>query len=106
MFVLGHWLICGVRWKRSIDLPVITRAVRMADWKLTQALKDKISYFALLFHRYSPAFLCDKWSCLVWELPIRLAHQVKEMNELPNYLNKMPSILKVRDWWHNALRPA
>jgi hypothetical protein len=33
------------------------------------------------------------------ELPIRLAHRVKELNELPNRLNEMPSILKVRDWY-------
>ncbi|KAI9619209.1 hypothetical protein H4Q26_011890 [Puccinia striiformis f. sp. tritici PST-130] len=38
------------------------------------------------------------------ELPIRLAHRVKELNELPNRLNEMPSILKVRDCMHNPLR--
>lgn len=33
------------------------------------------------------------------ELPIRLAHRVKELTELPDQLNEMPSINKVKDWY-------
>jgi pyruvate dehydrogenase kinase 2/3/4 len=33
------------------------------------------------------------------ELPIRLAHRVQELNELPDGLNEMPSICRVRDWY-------
>jgi hypothetical protein len=33
------------------------------------------------------------------ELPIRLAHRVEELNELPDGLNEMPSICRVRDWY-------
>jgi pyruvate dehydrogenase kinase 2/3/4 len=33
------------------------------------------------------------------ELPIRLAHRVKELDELPNGLNEMPSIIRVKDWY-------
>ena len=33
------------------------------------------------------------------ELPIRLAHRVEELNELPDGLNEMPSIQRVRDWY-------
>ncbi|KHJ36256.1 putative pyruvate dehydrogenase kinase [Erysiphe necator] len=33
------------------------------------------------------------------ELPIRLAHRVQELQELPDGLNEMPSIEKVRDWY-------
>lgn len=33
------------------------------------------------------------------ELPIRLAHRVQELGELPDGLNEMPSIQKVRDWY-------
>lgn len=33
------------------------------------------------------------------ELPIRLAHRVKELAELPDQLNEMPSINKVKDWY-------
>lgn len=33
------------------------------------------------------------------ELPIRLAHRVKELQDLPDGLNDMPSIRKVQDWY-------
>jgi len=33
------------------------------------------------------------------ELPIRLAHRVRELNQLPDGLNEMPSIQKVANWY-------
>ena len=33
------------------------------------------------------------------ELPIRLAHRVQELSNLPDGLNEMPSIKKVQDWY-------
>jgi pyruvate dehydrogenase kinase 2/3/4 len=36
---------------------------------------------------------------LAEELPIRLAHRVQELNELPDGLNEMPSVNKVKDWY-------
>lgn len=33
------------------------------------------------------------------ELPIRLAHRVKELDELPQNLAKQPSIEKVKKWY-------
>lgn len=33
------------------------------------------------------------------ELPVRLAHRVKELDELPHDLSSMPSINKVKDWY-------
>lgn len=33
------------------------------------------------------------------ELPIRLAHRVQELGDLPDGLNEMPSIRKVQDWY-------
>ena len=33
------------------------------------------------------------------ELPVRLAHRVKELDELPHNLSAMPSINKVKDWY-------
>lgn len=33
------------------------------------------------------------------ELPIRLAHRVQELNDLPDGLNDMPSIKRVQDWY-------
>lgn len=36
------------------------------------------------------------------ELPIRLAHRVQELGDLPDGLNDMPSIKKVRDWYSQS----
>jgi len=36
------------------------------------------------------------------ELPVRLAHRVKELDELPHGLNEMPSIQKVKNWYANS----
>ena len=36
------------------------------------------------------------------ELPIRLAHRVQELGELPDGLNEMPSIKKVQDWYSQS----
>jgi hypothetical protein len=33
------------------------------------------------------------------ELPVRLAHRIKELDTLPNGLNEMPSINKVKNWY-------
>lgn len=33
------------------------------------------------------------------ELPIRLAHRVQELQDLPDGLNEMPSIMRVQDWY-------
>lgn len=33
------------------------------------------------------------------ELPIRLAHRVQDLGQLPDGLSEMPSIKKVQDWY-------
>jgi pyruvate dehydrogenase kinase 2/3/4 len=33
------------------------------------------------------------------ELPIRLAHRIKQLERLPKDLSKMPSIIKVKNWY-------
>ena len=33
------------------------------------------------------------------ELPIRLAHRVEELADLPDGLNEMPSIKRVQEWY-------
>jgi hypothetical protein len=33
------------------------------------------------------------------ELPVRLAHRIKELNSLPHGLSDMPSIEKVKHWY-------
>ena len=35
----------------------------------------------------------------VVDLPRLLAHRVEELNHLPDGLNEMPSIKKVKDWY-------
>lgn len=47
----------------------------------------------------SPGTLFRASQFLSEELPIRLAHRVKELNELPDGLNEMPSIQKVANWY-------
>lgn len=38
------------------------------------------------------------------ELPIRLAHRVKELDELPNNLSQMPSIIKAKNWYAESFQ--
>ncbi|GAN00876.1 alpha-ketoacid dehydrogenase kinase [Mucor ambiguus] len=38
------------------------------------------------------------------ELPIRLAHRVKELDELPRSLGDMPSIIKVKNWYAQSFQ--
>ncbi|KAF7723405.1 hypothetical protein EC973_002049 [Apophysomyces ossiformis] len=38
------------------------------------------------------------------ELPIRLAHRVKDLEELPRDLSSMPSIVKVKDWYAQSFQ--
>ncbi len=47
--------------------------------------------------RYVPAYtgLCPHAE----ELPVRLAHRVKELDQLPHNLSDMPSINKVKNWY-------
>lgn len=47
----------------------------------------------------NPGTIMQAGNFLAEELPIRLAHRVKELDELPNGLNKMPSIVRVKDWY-------
>ncbi|WFD34585.1 [pyruvate dehydrogenase (acetyl-transferring)] kinase [Malassezia cuniculi] len=38
------------------------------------------------------------------ELPVRLAHRVKELHELPHGLADMPSIIKVKNWYAQSFK--
>ena len=49
--------------------------------------------------RPPPGTLFRASQFLAEELPIRLAHRVKELDSLPDGLNEMPSIQKVQDWY-------
>lgn len=42
--------------------------------------------------------------CQIEELPVRLAHRVKELDELPHNLSTMPSIRKVKNWYAQSFQ--
>ncbi|KAI9276298.1 hypothetical protein BY458DRAFT_433801 [Sporodiniella umbellata] len=86
-------------------------------FQLSPQLYDKIKYFAkfpqtsislrqmvMFGQRPSKATLFRASQFLHEELPIRLAHRVKELEELPNNLSKMPSIIKVKDWYAQSFQ--
>jgi len=52
--------------------------------------------------RPSPGTLFRASQFLSEELPIRLAHRVQELRELPDGLSEMPSIRKVQDWYAHS----
>ncbi len=81
-------------------------------WKLTKPLLDEIYRYAQFQpsgvslrqmvnfgQNPSPGSLFRASQFIVEELPIRLAHRVKELDNLPLNLNKSPSILLVKNWY-------
>lgn len=84
----------------------------MSKWKLSEELTKKIYHYALFpatgvslrqmvqFGGSPSAGTMFRASQFVTEeLPIRLAHRVKDLEELPHGLSKSPSIMRVRDWY-------
>jgi len=83
-----------------------------AGFRITPALWDKIHHFAsfpqtgvslqqmvLFGQNPSQGTLLKASQFLSEELPVRLAHRVKELDELPHNLSAMPSINKVKNWY-------
>ncbi|KJA18953.1 hypothetical protein HYPSUDRAFT_204888 [Hypholoma sublateritium FD-334 SS-4] len=83
-----------------------------AGFRITPALWDKIHHFAsfpqtgvslqqmvLFGQNPSQGTLLKASQFLAEELPVRLAHRVKELDELPHNLSDMPSIKKVKNWY-------
>ncbi|KAF9255228.1 alpha-ketoacid dehydrogenase kinase [Marasmius fiardii PR-910] len=83
-----------------------------AAFRITSALWDKIHHFAsfpqtgvslqqmvLFGHHPGQGTLLKASQFLAEELPVRLAHRVKELDELPHDLSEMPSIIKVKNWY-------
>ncbi|KAL1995965.1 hypothetical protein VTN49DRAFT_831 [Thermomyces lanuginosus] len=81
-------------------------------WKASEKLLETIRHYASFpatgvslrqmvqfGEQPSPGTLFRASQFLSEELPIRLAHRVQELNELPDGLNEMPSIKRVRDWY-------
>ncbi|KAK2464496.1 hypothetical protein APHAL10511_003475 [Amanita phalloides] len=84
----------------------------MSVFRIGPALWDKIHYFAsfpqtgvslqqmvLFGQNPSQGTLLRASQFLAEELPVRLAHRVKELDELPHNLSDMPSIKKVKNWY-------
>ncbi|KAF5375680.1 hypothetical protein D9615_009417 [Tricholomella constricta] len=83
-----------------------------AGFRITPALWDKIHHFAsfpqtgvslqqmvLFGQNPSQGTLLKASQFLAEELPVRLAHRVKELDELPHGLSEMPSMRKVKNWY-------
>ncbi|KAL7336538.1 mitochondrial branched-chain alpha-ketoacid dehydrogenase kinase-domain-containing protein [Rhodotorula toruloides] len=81
-------------------------------FSFTEALKRQIAHYAsfpqtgvslrqmvMFGQNPSQGTLLRASQFLADELPIRLAHRVKELDELPHGLHKMPSIEKVKRWY-------
>jgi hypothetical protein len=59
-------------------------------------------YKASQFLSGAPCLMCSQLLAqreFTEELPIRLAHRVKELDELPHGMNDTPSIKKVKNWY-------
>ncbi|ODV94869.1 hypothetical protein PACTADRAFT_50723 [Pachysolen tannophilus NRRL Y-2460] len=84
-------------------------------WKLTPKLRQEIYNYAKLqptgvslkdMVKFGPkpsaGTLFHASQFVVQELPVRLAHRVKELEELPYGLSDNASILKVKDWYSQS----
>ncbi|KAF2749076.1 alpha-ketoacid dehydrogenase kinase [Sporormia fimetaria CBS 119925] len=82
------------------------------SWKRSEKLMDNIKHYSnfpatgvslrqmvQFGEKPSTGTLFRASQFLSEELPIRLAHRVQELQELPDGLNEMPSIGRVRDWY-------
>ncbi|KAI9901361.1 hypothetical protein N3K66_003178 [Trichothecium roseum] len=82
------------------------------SWKASERLMDTIRHYARFpatgvslrqmvqfGEKPSVGTLFRASQFLAEELPIRLAHRVRELDELPDGLNEMPSVKKVKDWY-------
>ena len=65
-----------------------------------QRLESNGYVFCYLHYHAGPLFRASQF--LSEELPIRLAHRVQELGDLPDGLNDMPSIKKVQDWYSQS----
>ncbi|CAG8656170.1 13340_t:CDS:2 [Funneliformis caledonium] len=81
-------------------------------YRITSQLYEKIKHFArfpptgvslrqmvMFGQNPSQGTLLRATQFLADELPIRIAHRVKELDNLPHNLSEMPSIIKVKNWY-------
>jgi hypothetical protein len=78
----------GPIWRETINRYVL-ESIRSVLWIWERLL--------ILSSRLGTLFKASQF--LSEELPIRLAHRVQELGDLPDGLNEMPSIKKVQDWY-------
>ncbi|ANB12606.1 protein kinase PKP1 [Sugiyamaella lignohabitans] len=91
------------------------KAGSTSGWRLTPEMVKKISHYAQFpatgvslrqmvqfGDNPSAGNLFRASQFIVEELPIRLAHRVKDLEALPNGLSEMPSIQRVRDWYSQS----
>jgi pyruvate dehydrogenase kinase 2/3/4 len=84
----------------------------MSSWKLSKELSSRIAHYAKFpatgvslrqmvqfGSNPSPGTLFRASQFIVEELPIRLAHRVRDLEQLPNGLNEMSSIDRVKMWY-------
>ncbi|KAK1240019.1 hypothetical protein MKX08_007461 [Trichoderma sp. CBMAI-0020] len=82
------------------------------SWRASESLMDTIRHYARFpatgvslrqmvqfGDKPSTGTLFRASQFLAEELPIRLAHRVEELETLPDGLNDMPSVQKVKDWY-------
>ncbi|KAF4121973.1 hypothetical protein GMORB2_7566 [Geosmithia morbida] len=82
------------------------------SWKASERLMDTIRHYARFpatgvslrqmvqfGEKPSVGTLFRASQFLAEELPIRLAHRVQELDELPDGLNEMPSVNRVKEWY-------
>ena len=72
---------------------------KLSDADLTSSLGVSLRQMVQFGEKPSTATLFRASQFLSEELPIRLAHRVQELSDLPDGLNEMPSIQRVRDWY-------
>jgi pyruvate dehydrogenase kinase 2/3/4 len=83
-----------------------------AGFRITPALWEKIHHYTtfpqtgvslqqmvLFGQNPSQGTLLKASQFLSEELPVRIAHRVKELDQLPHNLSNMPSIVKVKNWY-------
>lgn len=84
----------------------------MSRFRLTPALWDKIYHYSsfpptgvslqqmVLFGSHpNPGTLLKASQFLAEELPIRLSHRVKDLDELPDGLSEMEGVKRVKEWY-------
>ncbi|KAG8691913.1 hypothetical protein FRC11_005706 [Ceratobasidium sp. 423] len=88
-----------------------------AGFRISSHLWDKIHHFAafpqtgvslqqmaLFGKNPSQGTLVKASQFLSEELPVRLAHRIRELDELPHNLRDMPSIKKVKNWYAQSFQ--